>query len=55
MRGLVQSPCSPTRAPRLRTVRVRRSVQALVDHDWLSLVLEGWQHCGLCSGISFCY
>lgn len=32
-----------------------RCVQALLDHEWLNLVLEGWQYCGLCNCISFCY
>lgn len=32
-----------------------RIVSALLDHKWLDRILEGSQHCGLCSCISFCY
>jgi hypothetical protein len=32
-----------------------RIVAALIDHQWLELIMEGPQSCGLCSCISFCY
>jgi len=32
-----------------------RVVAAMVDNDWISLVADSSQSCGLCSCISFCY
>ena len=39
---------------RLDVQRVRRLVAALVDHDWLELLLEGPARLGPCCGVSPC-
>ena len=32
-----------------------RCVQALLDHDWLTLAREGWEVCGACNCVPLCY